>query len=163
MNNIPIVLYIFWKRRQNWTRKLKWFLLVKLIFQKIDFFLKEVALTRMKNFKVFFSKKVFFTIVDLGKSKHSESFGPPFQKQNFFPRNPSGVLWGPLGVPRRLVRWASLLNRFSRSRYPSPPIFMLSPWKAALTKILMLRPPTNRVLHVLKTSTKGKKCCVMLW
>mgnify|MGYP001790813906 CR=1 FL=1 len=49
----------------------------------------------MKNFKVFFSKKVFFTIVDLGKSKHSESFGPPFQRQNFFPRRAPGVLWGP--------------------------------------------------------------------
>ena len=50
---------------------------------------------RMKYFLVFCLKKVFFTIVDLGKSKHSESFGPPFQKQNFFPRKTSGVLWGP--------------------------------------------------------------------
>ena len=41
-------------------------------------------------------------IVDLGKSKHSESFGPPFQKQNFFPRNPSGVLWGPPGGPKEV-------------------------------------------------------------
>ena len=44
MNNIPIVLYIFWKQRQNWTRKSGWLLLVTLSFHKIDFFLKEVAL-----------------------------------------------------------------------------------------------------------------------
>ena len=44
MNNIPIVLYIFWKQRQNWTRKSGWLLLVTLCFHKIDFFLKEVAL-----------------------------------------------------------------------------------------------------------------------
>ena len=55
---------------------------------------------RMKYFIVFCLKKVFFTIVDLGKSKHSESFGPPFQKQNFFPRKASRVLWGPPGGPK---------------------------------------------------------------
>ena len=54
----------------------------------------------MKYFLVFCLKKVFFTIVDLGKSKHSESFGPPFQKQNFFWRKASRVLWGPPGGPK---------------------------------------------------------------
>ena len=44
ISNIPIVLYIFWKQRQNWTRKSGWLLLVTLCFHKIDFFLKEVAL-----------------------------------------------------------------------------------------------------------------------
>ena len=40
--------------------------------------------TRIKNFKVFLFKKVFFTIVELGKSKHSELFGPPFSKTKIF-------------------------------------------------------------------------------
>ena len=44
MNNFPIVLYIFWKRRQNWRRKSILLLLVILSFHKIDFFLKEFAL-----------------------------------------------------------------------------------------------------------------------
>ena len=56
----------------------------------------------IEKFPSFFFKKVFFTIVDLGKSKHSESFGPPFQKQNFFPRKASGVLWGPPGGPEEV-------------------------------------------------------------
>ena len=46
---------------------------------------------------------MFFTIVDLGKSKHSESFGPPFQRQNFFPRRALGVLWGPPRGPVGVV------------------------------------------------------------
>ena len=38
-------------------------------------------------------------IVDLGKSKHSELFGPHFWRQNFFPRSAPGLLWAPPGGP----------------------------------------------------------------
>ena len=44
---------------------------------------------------IIFAFLFFLKTLDLGKSMHSESFGPPFQRQNFFPRRAPGVLWGP--------------------------------------------------------------------
>ena len=82
--NIKLVLVQNWHRQNNLKMRYSLFL------HQID---------EREKFLSFFFKKVFFTIVDLGKSKHSELFGPHFWRQKFFPRSAPGVLWAPPGGP----------------------------------------------------------------
>ena len=73
--------------------------------------------TRRKNFKFFF-KNVFFTIVDLGKSKHSKSFGLPFQKQKSFLRKALGIFWSPPGGPKEVVLMSSPSRSIQQVKIP---------------------------------------------
>ena len=97
---------------------------------------------RMKYFLVFCLKKVFFTIVDLGKSKHSESFGPPFQKQNFFPRKASGVLLGPPTGPKEVGPMSTPSRLIQQVKIPLSNNFHAFPIKS---RRQTTRPPTNQL------------------
>ena len=61
------------------------------------------------SFSIFFAS---WETVDLGKSKHADFNGPPFQR-NFFlkftPHWPPGVLWGPLRGPSSEKFWGNFI------------------------------------------------------
>ena len=61
------------------------------------------------SFSIFFA---FWETVDLGKSKHADFNGPPFQRKiflKFTPHWPPGVLWGPLRGPSSEKFWGNFI------------------------------------------------------
>ena len=61
------------------------------------------------SFSIFFAS---WETVDLGKSKHADFNGPPFQRKKilkFTPHWPPGVLWGPLRGPSSEKFWGNFI------------------------------------------------------
>ena len=77
---------------------------------KINFALSVYSQTEnFLSFLIFFAS---WETVDLGKSKHADFNGPPFQRKKnlkFTPHWPPGVLWGPLRGPSSEKFWGNFI------------------------------------------------------